>query len=101
SRREDLERARDELAKLIRQTDREITAAFEETFKAAGENFGELIEHMFPGGSCPLRMGEAPQPERGLRRADPASMDGTGSPDAEADAAAEEEDGESEEERDP
>jgi chromosome segregation protein len=101
SQREDLEQALDELGKLIRQTDREITAAFEETFKAAGENFGELIEHMFPGGSGRLRMVEAPKPERVLGGADPASMDGTGSPDAEADAAAEEEDGESEEERDP
>jgi len=101
SQREDLEQALDELGKLIRQTDREITAAFEETFKAAGENFGELIEHMFPGGSGRLRMVEAPKPERVLGGADPASMGGTGSPDAEADAAAEEEDDESEEERDP
>ena len=101
SQREDLEQALDELGKLIRQTDREITAAFEETFKAAGENFSELIEHMFPGGSGRLRMVEAPKPERVLGGADPASMDGTGLPDAEADAAAEEEDDESEEERDP
>ncbi len=101
SQREDLEQALDELGKLIRQTDREITAAFEETFKAAGENFSELIEHMFPGGSGRLRMVEAPKPERVLGGADPASMDGTGLPDAEGDAAAEEEDDESEEERDP
>ena len=69
--REDLEQALDELAKLIRQTDREISAAFEETFKAAGENFSELIEHMFPGGSGRLRMVEAPKPERVLGGADP------------------------------
>ncbi|HET6830730.1 MAG TPA: AAA family ATPase [Solirubrobacterales bacterium] len=72
--REDLERALDELGKLIRQTDREIRAAFEETFKAAGENFSELIEHMFPGGGGRLRMVEAPRPERVLGGADPAAV---------------------------
>jgi len=64
--REDLEKALAELAKLIRQTDREITAAFEETFAAASENFSELIEHMFPGGSGKLRMVEAQKQERVL-----------------------------------
>jgi chromosome segregation ATPase len=69
--REDLEQALAELAKLIRQTDREITAAFEETFAAARENFSELIEHMFPGGSGKLRIVEAQKPERVLGGASP------------------------------
>jgi chromosome segregation ATPase len=85
--REDLERALSELAKLIRQTDREITAAFEETFAAAGDNFSDLIEHMFPGGSGKLRMVEAQKPERVLGGADPEPADGAdvaGGEDAEA-----------------
>jgi chromosome segregation ATPase len=64
--REDLEKAIAELGKLIRQTDREITAAFEETFAAAGENFSDLIEHMFPGGGGKLRMVETQKQERVL-----------------------------------
>ena len=64
--REDLERALDELGRLIRQTDREIAAAFEETFKVAGDNFSDLIEHMFPGGSGRLRLVEEPRPARVL-----------------------------------
>ncbi|MEO7197082.1 MAG: AAA family ATPase [Solirubrobacterales bacterium] len=62
--REDLEKALAELAKLIRQTDREITAAFEETFAAASKNFEELIEHMFPGGRGRLRLVEEQRPAR-------------------------------------
>ncbi len=69
--RSDLERALDELEKLIRQTDREISAAFEETYEAASGNFAELIEHMFPGGRGRLRMVEAPRPKRILGGADP------------------------------
>ncbi|MEZ5075184.1 MAG: AAA family ATPase [Solirubrobacterales bacterium] len=99
--REDLERALDELAKLIRQTDREITAAFEETFKAAGENFSELIEHMFPGGTGRLRIVEAPRPERVLGGADPAVVEaGAAAPEDGGEAATgDDEDGE--DERDP
>ena len=62
--REDLEGALAELAKLIRRTDREITAAFEETFAAARANFEELIEHMFPGGRGRLTLVEPPKPAR-------------------------------------
>jgi len=68
--REDLERALAELAKLIRQTDREITAAFEETFAAASANFEELVEHMFPGGRGRLRLIEEQRPARILGGAD-------------------------------
>ena len=85
--REDLEQALTELAKLIRQTDREITAAFEETFAAAGDNFSDLIEHMFPGGSGRLRMVEAQKPERVLGGAEPepaADAGAEGGEDAEA-----------------
>ena len=39
-----------ELQKLIRETDRRSSAAFEETFEATARNFEELVEHMFPGG---------------------------------------------------
>jgi chromosome segregation ATPase len=66
SQREDLERAMSELAGLIRKTDREISAAFEETFAAARRNFEELIEHMFPGGRGRLRMVEPQRPSRVL-----------------------------------
>ena len=100
SQREDLEQALDELAKLIRQTDREITAAFEETFKAAGENFSELIEHMFPGGSGRLRLVEAPRPERVLGGADPASVEAGGAPAPEDSGEAEPEEDEGDD-RDP
>jgi len=69
--REDLDKALDELQKLIRQTDREITAAFEETFEAAQKNFEELIEHMFPGGRGRLRLVEEQKPKRVLGGAEP------------------------------
>jgi chromosome segregation ATPase len=64
--RSDLERALVELEKLIRQTDREISAAFEETYEAASRNFAELIEHMFPGGRGQLRIVEPQRPKRTL-----------------------------------
>jgi chromosome segregation ATPase len=96
--REDLDKALAELEKLIRQTDREISAAFEETFLAASKNFEELIEHMFPGGRGRLRMVEPQRPSRVLGGGDggeepaPASA-GLGAPrggDPEAEAEAEE-----------
>jgi len=54
--RTDLETALSELAGLIRETDRKIHAAFEETFAATTQNFEELIEHLFPGGRGRLRL---------------------------------------------
>ena len=45
-----------ELKGLIAETDRKITADFEETFEAARKNFEELIEHLFPGGRGRLRL---------------------------------------------
>jgi chromosome segregation protein len=54
--REDLETALRELEGLIRDTDRRIREAFEETFNAAASNFGEVVEHLFPGGRGRLRL---------------------------------------------
>ena len=54
--REDLETALRELAGLIRDTDRRIKEAFEETFDAAAKNFEEVVEHLFPGGRGSLRL---------------------------------------------
>jgi len=54
--RADLDNALKELQGLIRETDRKITADFEETFEAAQQNFEELIEHLFPGGRGRLRL---------------------------------------------
>ncbi len=54
--RADLESALSELKGLIRETDRKIHAAFEETFEATEKNFQELIEHLFPGGRGRLRL---------------------------------------------
>jgi chromosome segregation protein len=54
--REDLETALRELQTLIRDTDRRIAEAFEETFNAAAANFEEVVEHLFPGGRGKLRL---------------------------------------------
>jgi chromosome segregation ATPase len=54
--RADLETALAELQGLIRETDRKIHAAFEETFAATERNFEELVEHLFPGGRGRLRL---------------------------------------------
>ncbi|MDX6581563.1 MAG: chromosome segregation protein [Solirubrobacterales bacterium] len=54
--RTDLETALSELQGLIRETDRKIHAAFEETFEATQRNFEELVEHLFPGGRGRLRL---------------------------------------------
>ncbi len=54
--RTDLETALVELQSLIRETDRKIHAAFEETFDATQRNFEELVEHLFPGGRGRLRL---------------------------------------------
>jgi len=53
--REDTERGMRELEALIRDIDREIERAFEETFEATAQNFGEMVEHLFPGGRGVLR----------------------------------------------
>jgi chromosome segregation ATPase len=53
--REDTERGMHELEALIRDIDREIERAFEQTFEATAANFGEMVEHLFPGGRGRLR----------------------------------------------
>jgi chromosome segregation ATPase len=54
--RTDLENALSELGSLIRETDRKIHDAFEQTFEATQRNFEELVEHLFPGGRGRLRL---------------------------------------------
>ena len=73
--REDLEQALDELGKLIRQTDREITAAFEETFEAAGENFERADRAHVPGRPRPAADGRGAEARARPRRRRP-GLDG-------------------------
>ena len=62
--RKDLEEALAELKSLIRRTDREIAAAFEETFEATARNFEEMVAELFPGGHGRLRrIDVGPRPE--------------------------------------
>jgi chromosome segregation protein len=66
--RKDLEKAIGELRALIRRTDREIAAAFEETFEATARGFEEMVAELFPGGRGRLRrvdVGDAPRPFAG------------------------------------
>jgi chromosome segregation protein len=66
--RKDLEQAITELRSLIRRTDREIAAAFEETFEATARGFEEMVAELFPGGRGRLRrvdVGGAPPPFAG------------------------------------
>jgi chromosome segregation protein len=66
--RTDMEGALRELRALIRETDREIREAFEQTFTAAARNFEELAERVFPGGRGRLRLvREDTGPRRTLR----------------------------------
>ena len=64
---QDLEAALAELDGLIRDTDRKITTAFEETFEATQRNFEELVEHLFPGGRGRLRLVDDAGPAPGAR----------------------------------
>jgi chromosome segregation protein len=93
--REDLESALGELEGLIRDTDRRIREAFEETYSAAAKNFEETVAHLFPGGRGRLRLvqPEGPRPVLGGADggdSDDADADGAQAPDAEAAAEAEE-----------
>jgi chromosome segregation protein len=54
--RADLETAIRELTQVIRDADRQISESFNATFEAAAQNFEELIEDVFPGGSGRLRL---------------------------------------------
>jgi chromosome segregation protein len=71
--RKDLEKAITELRALIRRTDREIAAAFEETFEATARGFEEMVAELFPGGRGRLRrvdVGGAPRPFAGQQTDD-------------------------------
>jgi chromosome segregation protein len=66
--RKDLEKAIEELKALIRRIDREIAAAFEQTFDAAARGFEEMVAELFPGGKGRLRrvdVGGGPRPFAG------------------------------------
>jgi chromosome segregation protein len=91
--REDLENALRELKGLIRDTDRRIQEAFEETFTAAAKNFEEVAEQLFPGGRGRLRLVResgfppAPRPVLGGGSADEEAPDVDERADAEAEKA--------------
>ncbi|MFN2617137.1 MAG: chromosome segregation SMC family protein [Thermoleophilaceae bacterium] len=71
--RRDLEDALAELEGLIRETDRRIREAFEQTFDSAARNFEDVIQHLFPGGRGRLRLVQDEQGPRPLiGGADPA-----------------------------
>jgi len=66
--RSDLEAAIRELTLLIRDADQQISESFETTFRAAAQNFEDLIEDVFPGGRGRLRLvsdDSAPRPVLG------------------------------------
>jgi chromosome segregation protein len=92
--RKDLESALAELTGLIRDTDRKIRSAFEETLEATQRNFEELIEHLFPGGRGRLRLVKESTPRLilgGETGGDDALGGQPGGDPAEADAGADEE----------
>jgi len=86
--RTDLEAAMRELGLVIRDADRQISESFEATFNAAAQNFEELIEDVFPGGSGRLRLvrdDSGPRPVLGGQEPDPGA--GEEGAEREADAA--------------
>jgi chromosome segregation protein len=76
--RRDLETALAELEGLIKETDRRIREAFEETFAAAARNFEDVVEHLFPGGRGRLRLVRADQTPRPVIGGESATPDGGG-----------------------
>jgi chromosome segregation protein len=90
SRRADLETALRELGGLIRETDRQIHARFEETFAAAARNFEELAGDVFPGGSGRLRLVAGERPPHPVLGGQPlpggAGAEGDADPEAAAEA---------------
>ena len=75
--RGDLESALSELKKLIRETDRTMTTAFEETLAETSRNFEELVEHLFPGGRGRLRLTEPQGPRPVIGGGDASAVDTT------------------------
>ncbi|HEV2974046.1 MAG TPA: AAA family ATPase [Solirubrobacteraceae bacterium] len=78
TRRADLEIALRELRGVIRDTDRQIQAAFEQTFASAAANFEELVGDVFPGGSGRLRLVSEEQPARAVLGGEPLASNGSG-----------------------
>ncbi|MDX6538408.1 MAG: chromosome segregation protein, partial [Gaiellales bacterium] len=79
--REDLESALGELEGLIRDTDKRIRQAFDETYEAAAKNFEETVSHLFPGGRGRLRLVQPDGPRPVLGGGDGGAPDG-GDPDS-------------------
>jgi chromosome segregation protein len=76
--RRDLEDALSELQGLIREIDRRIREDFERTFDAAGRNFEEVVQHLFPGGRGRLRLVQTdsgPRPVIGGEEQSPEPVD--------------------------
>jgi chromosome segregation protein len=84
--REDLETALRELQGLIRDTDRRIREAFEETFTAAARNFEEVVGRLFPGGRGRLRLVREDAGPRPVLGGGGTDEDGEGDVEAAADA---------------
>ncbi|MGA8363700.1 MAG: AAA family ATPase [Solirubrobacteraceae bacterium] len=104
TRRSDLETALRELRTLIRDTDRQISETFEQTFAAAARNFEELVGDVFPGGSGRLRLVRDEHTPRAVlggqsAAASAASEEGDPSGSADAGEAAADAEAEHEEER--
>jgi chromosome segregation protein len=93
SRRADLETALRELRTVIRDTDRQISETFEQTFAAAARNFEELAGDVFPGGGGRLRLVRDEQTPRavlgGQFPAQGSAVAAAGGDPADAEAAAE------------
>ena len=88
--RADLDAALSELAGLIRETDRKINDAFEQTFEATQRNFEELVEHLFPGGRGRLRLVDERTPRAVLGGASAPEDDAPAEPGGLSEQAAEE-----------
>jgi chromosome segregation protein len=89
SRRSDLETALRELRTLIKDTDRQISETFEQTFSAAARNFEELVGDVFPGGSGRLRLVRDEHAPRAVLGGQPAAANGGAGEAAEGSDAAE------------
>jgi chromosome segregation protein len=89
SRRSDLEIALRELRTLIKDTDRQISETFEQTFSAAARNFEELVGDVFPGGSGRLRLVRDEHAPRAVLGGQPATASAGGGEAAEGSEAAE------------
>ncbi len=88
--RGDLEAAIRELTLVIRDADRQISESFEATFRAAAQNFEELIDDVFPGGRGRLslvRDDSAPRAVLGGQDADGGSGEDAAEQEAEEAAA--------------